>query len=67
SMPLMYGDYEEKMCDEPVLIFTRSYMGETVVVGINNGDCDWPCPNGCMTIPANGYVIKNKCCNGCKE
>lgn len=67
SMPLMYGDYEEKMCDEHVLIFTRSYMGETVVVGINNGDCDWTCPNGCMTIPANGYVIKNKCCNGCKE
>lgn len=67
SMPLLYGDYEEKMCDNQVLVFTRSYMGETVVVGINNGDSDWTCPNGCMTIPANGYVIKNKCCNGCKE
>lgn len=62
SMPLLYGDYEEKMCNDNVLIFSRSYMGETVVVGINNGDTDWTCPNGCMTIPANGYVIKNKCC-----
>lgn len=62
SMPLLYGDYEEKLCTDEVLLFTRTYMGETIVVGINNGDAEWTCPNGCMTIPANGYVIKNKCC-----
>ena len=38
SMPLLYGDYVERFCNDSVLLFTRTYMGETVVVGINNSD-----------------------------
>ena len=38
SMPLIYGDYRRLYCDDDVLVFSRSYMGEKVVVAINNSD-----------------------------
>ena len=36
SMPLLYGDYKQLYADDYVLVFSRSYMGEVVTVGINN-------------------------------
>ena len=37
SMPLMYGDYKLLYSDANVLIFTRTYLGEVVTVGLNDG------------------------------
>ena len=36
SMPLLYGDYKQLYVDDNVLIFSRTYMGEVVIVGLNN-------------------------------
>lgn len=36
SMPLLYGDYKLLYADDAALVFSRSYMGEVVTVGINN-------------------------------
>ena len=36
SLPLLYGDYKQLYCDDRVLVFERSYLGEVVLVGINN-------------------------------
>lgn len=36
SMPLIYGDYHLDYVDDDVLVFSRTYMGERVQVGINN-------------------------------
>ena len=36
SMPLMYGDYKKLYADDNVLVFSRTYMGEEMVIGINN-------------------------------
>jgi hypothetical protein len=35
-MPLLYGDYKQLYVDDNVLIFSRTYMGEVVIVGLNN-------------------------------
>ena len=36
SMPLMYGDYKLLFADDETLVFSRTYMGEEMTVGINN-------------------------------
>ena len=36
SMPLLYGDYKKLYVDDSVLVFERTYMGESVLVGLNN-------------------------------
>ena len=60
SMPLLYGDYKQLYSDDDVLVFSRTYMGETLVVGINNS----PSPvtleaaGMIMTIDPYGYLIK---------
>ena len=70
SMPLLYGDYVERFCNDSVLLFTRTYMGETVVVGINNSDKEWVSDCGNITIPANSFILRNKtpqCGSKCKK
>lgn len=70
SMPLLYGDYVERFCNDSVLLFTRTYMGETVVVGINNSDKEWVSDCGNITIPANSFILRNKtpnCGSECKK
>ena len=37
EMPCIYGDYQLLYCNDDVLVFSRSYMGETYIVGINKG------------------------------
>ena len=37
KLPLIYGDYRERFCNANVLVFERSYMGDRLIVGINNG------------------------------
>ena len=37
SMPLLYGDYKQLHVDDDVLVFSRSYMGKEVIIGINKG------------------------------
>ena len=36
SMPLLYGDYKQLYVDDHVLIFSRTYMGQEVIVALNN-------------------------------
>lgn len=36
SMPLLYGDYKRLYADDNVLVFSRTYMGEEMIIGINN-------------------------------
>ena len=36
SLPLIYGDYDLRYADDKVLVFSRTYMGEEITVGINN-------------------------------
>ncbi len=56
SMPLLYGDYEELYCDDNVLVFRRTYMGDEVVVGINNSDTTAEVAG--LTIEPYSYTIK---------
>ena len=60
SMPLLYGDYKRIFADENVLVFTRTYLGETVLVGINNGaeEATVEVAGKPFAIPAYGYVIE---------
>ena len=60
SMPLLYGDYKRIFADENVLVFTRTYLGETVLVGINNGaeEATVEVAGKPLAIPAYGYVIE---------
>ncbi len=37
-MPLMYGDYKLLNCTDDAIVYARTYMGETVTVGINKGN-----------------------------
>ena len=37
-MPLMYGDLEIIEATEDILVFSRSYFGETVILAINNSN-----------------------------
>ncbi len=36
SLPLIYGDYDLRYADDKVLVYSRTYMGEEITVGINN-------------------------------
>ena len=36
SMPLLYGDYKQLFVDDHVLVFSRTYMGQKVIVALNN-------------------------------
>ena len=36
SMPLLYGDYKQLFVDDNVLVFSRTYMGQVVIVALNN-------------------------------
>lgn len=49
SLALQFGDYIPLLVDDDVLIFVRSYLGETVLVGINNSANSLTLP---ITIPA---------------
>ena len=49
SLALQFGDYIPLLVDDDVLIFVRSYLGETVLVGINNSENSLTLP---ITIPA---------------
>jgi len=56
EMPFIYGDYRELYCDDDVLVFSRSYMGETYTVGINKGAA--PAEVCGLTIEPYSYTIK---------
>lgn len=49
SLALQFGDYIPLLVEDDVLIFVRSYLGETVLVGINNSESTLTLP---VTIPA---------------
>ena len=51
SMPLLYGDYKLLYADDVALVFERTYMGETVTVGLNNS----PSP---VSVPAGGRQVE---------
>lgn len=59
SMPLMYGDYKLICCDKEVLAFSRTYLGETIYVVINNAEesKDVTINEQTVTVEANGYKI----------
>ena len=58
-MPLLYGDYQRIFVNDSVLLFSRSYMGDAVVVGINNSPEDVFVSVGGqrLEVPAYGYCI----------
>ncbi len=60
SMPLLYGDYKQLYVDDNVLVFSRTYMGETVVVALNNGPKDFRLEVGGRHIEVKpfGYTIE---------
>ena len=60
SMPLLYGDYKQLYADDSVLVFSRTYMGETVVVALNNGPKDFRLEVGGRHIEVKpfGYTIE---------
>lgn len=49
NIALQFGDYLPLYVDDQVLIFLRTYMGEGVLVGLNNADQDF---DGTVQIPA---------------
>ena len=51
SMPLLYGDYKKLYADDNVLVFSRTYMGEEMIIGINNS----PSP---VSVPAGGRQVE---------
>lgn len=60
SMPLLYGDYRQLYADDNLLVFSRTYMGQQVIVALNNS----PEPitrevsGHQLTIPPFGFVIQ---------
>ena len=60
SMPLLYGDYRQLYVDDHVLIFSRTYMGQEVIVALNNGAEPFSIElqGKQIDIPAYGYTIK---------
>ena len=60
-MPLLYGDYKRLYADNEVLVFSRTYMGEEVLVAINNGpkDVTLDVCGKQIQIEPYGYLIKN--------
>ena len=59
SMPMLYGDYHLMYCDDDLYVFSRTYMGDTVVVAINNAETDKNITVEGIDIHVepNGYVI----------
>ncbi|MBQ9339794.1 MAG: hypothetical protein IJS13_05620 [Paludibacteraceae bacterium] len=59
SMPLIYGDYCLLFCDRETIVFSRTYLGDTMIIGINNGESDRDLSIEGMPIhiDANGYTI----------
>jgi glycosidase len=59
SMPLLYGDYKQLYVDDNVLVFSRTYMGQVVIVAINNSAEPFSkeLQGRQIDIPAYGYII----------
>lgn len=59
SMPLLYGDYKQLYVDDNVLAFSRTYMGQVVIVAINNSAEPFSkeLQGRQIDIPAYGYII----------
>ena len=57
SMPLLYGDYKLLYADDNALVYERNYMGEKVVVGLNNSPR--PFVKDGIEIEPYGYVLIN--------
>lgn len=59
SMPLIYGDYLPIYADQNLLIFERTYMGQSVMVIINSGDTtrNFNIGDEQISIDAYGYKI----------
>lgn len=55
SMPLLYGDYKLLYVDDNALVYERNYMGEKVVVGLNNSQ--EPFAKDGIEIEPYGYVL----------
>lgn len=60
SMPLLYGDYRQLYVDDNVLVFSRTYLGQEVVVALNKGaqSVSLDVKGRNIDIPAYGYTIK---------
>ena len=60
SMPLLYGDYRQLYVDDNVLVFSRTYLGQEVVVALNKGaqPVSLDVKGRKIDIPAYGYTIK---------
>lgn len=60
SMPLMYGDYNLLYLTDDVMVYSRTYLGEVVIIGLNNSeeDVNVQLEQKKLHIPANGYVIR---------
>ena len=59
SMPLLYGDYRLLYVDDSAMVYERSYLGEVVTVGLNNGSAPAHVEAGGVLIDIEpyGYVI----------
>ena len=59
SMPLLYGDYKLLYVDDRTMVYQRSYLGETVVVGLNKGNAPAHVDAGGVSIEIEpyGYTI----------
>ena len=59
SMPLLYGDYKQLYVDDNVLVFSRTYMGQVVIVALNNSAEPFSkeLQGRQIDIPAYGYII----------
>lgn len=55
SMPLLYGDYKLLYVDDNALVYERNYMGEKVVIGLNNSPK--PFAKDGIEIEPYGYVL----------
>ena len=51
SMLLLYGDYKLLYADDKAMVFSRTYLGETVTVGLNNS------PES-VTVNAGGQAVE---------
>lgn len=60
SMPLLYGDYKQLYASDTVLAFSRTYMGKTVIVALNNSAAPVSIEVGGkqVDIEPYGFVIK---------
>ena len=58
-MPLLLGDYKLLYADDDALVFTRSYLGEVVTVGLNKSPrtVQVGTANGTIEIAPYGYTI----------